>query len=209
MYRAQTVSSCTASPLLHKHSRRLLSSHQGNISTVRAKNRVEQMAPEWLKPPTMVPTTSISFYPTLPHLLTISLPSPPCSHAPIVWIRHPSPLQCHPGSVFLPERLRLTGSPTVRRKVSQEKKERREKKKWVEERWKHFEPFCIFSHVSLKISVHLHPERLPHMLKCQTQEGTHMRTSRLPPSSFPLHLTLSHLSNSRRAAECPSCKWDI
>lgn len=32
----------------------------GKISTVSAKNGVEQMASEWLKPPTMVPTTSLS-----------------------------------------------------------------------------------------------------------------------------------------------------
>ncbi len=48
----------------------------GKISTVSAKNGVEQMASEWLKPPTMVPTTSLSFCPTLAHADDFSLHTP-------------------------------------------------------------------------------------------------------------------------------------
>lgn len=64
----------------------------GKISTVSAKNGVEQMASEWLKPPTMVPTTFPSFSLPLPRLLTTSLSSPPCAcpATPIVWMHHPS-----------------------------------------------------------------------------------------------------------------------
>lgn len=42
----------------------------GKISTVSAKNGGEQMASEWLKPPTMVPTTSLSLSLSLPHSST-------------------------------------------------------------------------------------------------------------------------------------------
>lgn len=55
---------------------------QGNISTVRAKNGVEQMASEWLKPPTMVHTTSLSFSPTLPSFADFSLLDPPVHTSP-------------------------------------------------------------------------------------------------------------------------------
>lgn len=108
----------------------------GNLSTVSVKSgekkeRVEQMASKWLKPPTMVPTSS----PIL--LLALSLI---CwllfFFSPIVWIQPSLPLQCHPGSQFVPKRLRLTGSPMERHKVSQEEKERREGGQGGEERWR-------------------------------------------------------------------------
>lgn len=73
------TNTCTQTPLVSP----------GNISTVSAKNGVEQMASEWLKPPTMVPTTSLSFYPTLPPHFSLLNP-PHRSHVPIVWIHHRS-----------------------------------------------------------------------------------------------------------------------
>lgn len=56
----------------------------------------------------------------------------PCSYPTI----HASsePLHCHPGTQFLPKEPRLTGSPTVLHKVSQEEKDRREEnKRWRKE----------------------------------------------------------------------------
>lgn len=63
---------------------------------------------------------------TPPHLLTtffflLFFASSP----PIDWIQPSLPLQCHPGSQFVPKRLRLTGSP-MERTQSQPRGEREE-----------------------------------------------------------------------------------
>lgn len=141
----------------------------GKISTVSAKNRVEQMASEWLKPPTMVPTTSL--YLSIPlslHLLTASLSSPSCSRVPAQL--HPSSGCIIPAS-SMPSR--LTGLAKEAQAhwephgatQSQPRGEREEGVVWGEERWRKEEAkvlnlgsqfSCIIFSIYLKIWMVLH-----------------------------------------------------
>lgn len=142
------------------------------------------MASEWLKPPTMVPTTSLSFYPTLPHLLTTSLSSPPRSRVPVQL--HPSS-GCITRAFSMPSRLTgLAKEAQTHWKPhgatqSQPRGEREEGGVRGEERWRkeeakvlvffptslkscsHFS--CVIfspSHIFLKISMDLHQNIFNH-----------------------------------------------
>lgn len=120
--------------VVHTPAHRLLSSHQGKYPLSERKmewNRWHQN--DW---------NHLQWFSQLPHSTPLSLIwwlllSPlttlyPCScpATPIVWMHHPTqPLQCHPGSLALPKRLTLTGSPMALHKVSQKEKERREEER--------------------------------------------------------------------------------
>lgn len=114
----------------------------GKISTVSAKNGVEQMASEWLKPPTMVPTTFPSFSLPLPRLLTTSLSSPPCAcpATPIVWMHHPrlfNAIQacssCQEAQAHWKPHGATQSQPRGERGIQGEK-----------ERWREVETWCFF-----------------------------------------------------------------
>lgn len=128
MHCGHTVLSCTASLIVAQTlAHRLLSSHRViyPLSVQKMEwNRWHQN--DW---------NHLQWFPQLPYLSTpLSLPTFLSSTPPPFTRSHrldsPSqPLQCHPGSLFLPKRLRLTGSPMERHKVSQEEKESREENK--------------------------------------------------------------------------------
>lgn len=113
------------------------------------------MASEWLKPPTMVPTTFLSFYPTVPPLLTASLPPPPpplfprsCPTTPIAWMHRPSLFNaiqahrsCQSGSGSLEAPWRYTKSAKRRKRGGRSTRRRRHRE---ERRRRRFLVFFFF-----------------------------------------------------------------